>query len=100
MTKKNVYAISLLVCLCGLIIAQNTLVERYLNAANVSYTQKDYAKAFDYINYVFGQYTPETMPQNVEILAETIYYDYLIQIRDKQDTASFQIGRASCRERV
>lgn len=90
MTKKNVYAISLLVCLCGLIIAQNTLVERYLNAANVSYTQKDYAKAFDYINYVFGQYTPETMPQNVEILAETIYYDYLIQIRDKQDTASFQ----------
>ena len=90
MTKKNVYAISLLVCLCGLIIAQNALVERYLSAANVSYTQKDYAKAFDYINYVFGQYTPETMPQNVEILAETIYYDYLIQIRDKQDTASFQ----------
>lgn len=90
MTKKCVLAVSLLLYVCAAVSAQNTLVERYLSAANVSYTQKEYAKAFDYINYVFGQYTPETMPKNVEILAETIYYDYLIQIRDKQDTASFQ----------
>ncbi len=89
MTKKNMLIISLL-CLCIFVHAQNTLVERYLNAANSSYSQQDYAKAFDYINYVFGQYTPETMPKNVEILAETIYYDYLVQIRDRQDTASFQ----------
>ncbi len=90
MIKKRVFAVSLLILLCTLLCAQNTLVERYLNAANASYSQQDYAKAFDYINYVFGQYTPETMPKNVEILAETIYYDYLIQIRDKNDTASFQ----------
>ncbi len=89
MIKKCVCAIVLLLCLCSLAIAQNTLVGRYLEAANTSYSQKDYAKAFEYINYVFAQYTPETMPQNVEILAEVIYYDYLVQIRDKQDSSSF-----------
>ena len=60
-----------------------------MTAANNSYCQKDYAKAFDYINYVYGQYTSENVPQNVEILAETIYYDYLQEIREKKDTDAF-----------
>ena len=89
MTKKIgvILFLSLLVLFLG--FSQSALVERYLTAANNSYSQKDYAKAFDYINYVFGQYTSENVPQNVEILAETIYYDYLQEIRDKKDTDAF-----------
>ena len=89
MTKKIgvILSLSLLVIFLG--FSQSALVERYLTAANNSYSQKDYAKAFDYINYVYGQYTSENVPQNVEILAETIYYDYLQEIRDKKDTDAF-----------
>lgn len=89
MTKKIgvILFLSLLVIFLG--FSQSALVERYLTAANNSYSQKDYAKAFDYINYVYGQYTSENVPQNVEILAETIYYDYLQEIRDKKDTEAF-----------
>ena len=89
MTKKIgvILSLSLLVIFLG--FSQSALVERYLTAANNSYSQKDYAKAFDYINYVYGQYTSENVPQNVEILAETIYYDYLQEIREKKDTDAF-----------
>ena len=87
MNKKISIILFLLVVSFG--FSQSALVERYLNAANNSYSQKDYAKAFDYINYVLGQYTSENVPQNVEILAETIYYDYLQEIRDKKDTNAF-----------
>lgn len=89
MTKKIGIILSLLLLVLFLGFSQSALVERYLNAANNSYTQKDYAKAFDYINYVYGQYTAENVPQNVEILAETIYYDYLQEIREKKDTDAF-----------
>lgn len=89
MTKKIgiILSLSLLVIFLG--FSQSSLVERYLTAANNSYSQKEYAKAFDYINYVYGQYTSENVPQNVEILAETIYYDYLQEIREKKDTDAF-----------
>ena len=89
MTKKIgiILSLSLLVIFLG--FSQSALVERYLTAANNSYSQKDYAKAFDYINYVYGTYTSENVPQNVEILAETIYYDYLQEIKDKKDTDAF-----------
>ena len=89
MTKKIgvILFLSLLVLFLG--FSQSALVERYLTAANNRYSQKDYANAFDYINYVFGQYTSENVPQYVEILAETIYYDYLQEIRDKKDTDAF-----------
>ena len=89
MTKKIgvILSLSLLVIFLG--FSQSALVERYLTAANNSYSQKDYAKAFDYINYVYGTYTSENVPQNVEILAETIYYDYLQEIREKKDTDAF-----------
>ena len=89
MTKKIGIILSLLLLVIFLGFSQSSLVERYLTAANNSYSQKDYAKAFDYINYVYGQYTSENVPQNVEILAETIYYDYLQEIREKKDTDAF-----------
>ena len=89
MTKKIGVILSLLLLVFFLGFSQSSLVERYLTAANNSYSQKDYAKAFDYINYVYGQYTSENVPQNVEILAETIYYDYLQEIREKKDTDAF-----------
>lgn len=89
MINKKFTLLLLLFSITSLVFSQNALVERYLTAANNSYNQKDYAKAFDYINYVFGQYTPENIPQNVEILAETIYYDYLEEIRNNKDTTAF-----------
>ena len=89
MNKKISIILFLLLLVVSFGFSQSALVERYLIAANNSYSQKDYAKAFDYINYVLGQYTSENVPQNVEILAETIYYDYLQEIRDKKDTNAF-----------
>ena len=89
MNKKISIILFLLLLVVSFGFSQSALVDRYLTAANKSYSQKDYAKAFDYINYVYGQYTSENVPQNVEILAETIYYDYLQEIRDKKDTNAF-----------
>lgn len=70
--------------------AQGSLVERYLTAANKSYAEKDYAKAFGYINYVYGQYAQGNIPQNVEILAELVYYEYLNEMKDSHNFAEFQ----------
>lgn len=70
--------------------AQSSLVERYLTAANTSYAEKDYAKAFGYVNYVYGQYDQDNIPQNVEILAELVYYEYLNEMKDSHNFAEFQ----------
>lgn len=65
------------------------LVNRYLNAANDQYSSGNFTKAFTYINTVLASYKEETLPQNVEVLSETIYYGYLETIKDARDTAAF-----------
>ncbi len=65
------------------------LVNRYLNAANDQYSAGNYVKAFTYINTVLSSYKEEALPQNVEVLSETIYYGYLEQIKNSRDTAAF-----------
>lgn len=65
------------------------IVTRYLTAANDQYSNGNYAKAFSYVNNVLNSYKEETIPQNVETLAEMTYYSYLNQIKDSKDTTAF-----------
>ena len=65
------------------------LVSRYLNAANEQYSAGNYSKAFSYINNVLGSYKDADLPQNVEVLAETVYYAYLGEIKTTRNTAAF-----------
>ncbi len=65
------------------------LVGRYLNAADEQYNAGNYPKAFSYINIVLNSYKAVSLPENIEVIAESIYYAYLVQIKDTKNTASF-----------
>lgn len=78
----------LLACIPAL-SAQDDLVTRYLTAANDQYTAGNYPKAFSYINVVLNSYKEEALPENVGVIAETIYYAYLTQVKDSRDSAAF-----------
>lgn len=82
--------IALFLSLSISLFAQNSLVERYLSAANKEYSSKNYSKAYNYINYVLGEYNSNSLPQNVEILAESVYYSYLSALKDSSDYAKFK----------
>lgn len=73
----------------GIIFSEESLVARYLNAANNEYSAGNNARAFSYINIVLNSYSESAVPQNVEVIAETIYYSYLEDIRDTKNTVSF-----------
>jgi len=97
MSKKSRIALivaSVAICLAGVAIpafaVDEELMTRYLNAANDQYTAGNYAKAFSYINTVLGSYKQESLPENVEVIAETIYYGYLSQIKDSRDGNAFR----------
>lgn len=90
MTKKQILSFLLMLLCAGTLIAQNVnLTQRYLDAANNSLSKQEYKKAFDYVNQVLSRYEENKVPQNVELLAEDIYYNYLVQIRDNRDMESF-----------
>ena len=90
MIKKSAFIV-IFFCAIFSLNAQSSLVDRYLAAANTSYSEKDYAKAFSYINYVYGQYDADKTPRNVEVLAELIYYDYLNHMRVTNNFSEFQV---------
>lgn len=87
-------SISVFVCLCvsfAVFSADDELVTRYLKAANDQYSSGNYEKAFSYINNVLSSYkVDEVIPDNVEILSETIYFSYLGQIKDKRSPTAFK----------
>lgn len=89
MTKKKIISILFVFLLCFGLFAQNALIDRYLDAANDNLAKREYKKSFDYINYVLSQYPYDQVPQNVELLAENIYYSYLLNIREQGDTEAF-----------
>jgi len=78
-----------LIAACSLFAVDNALVDRYLNAANEQYSAGNYAKAYSYINTVLGQYKDESLPENATVIAETIYYAYLVQIKDNHNFTAF-----------
>lgn len=73
----------------GVLFSEDALITRYLNAANNEYSAGNHARAFSYINIVLNSYSDSTVPQNVEVIAETIYFSYLEQIRDTRNIAAF-----------
>ncbi len=89
--KSRVRAVALLLVVsCPLLFAvDDELVTRYLTAANNQYSAGNAAKAFAYINNVLSSYADELVPQNVEVLSETIYYGYLEELKKSRDWKAF-----------
>lgn len=89
--KSRVRAVALLLVVsCPLLFAvDDELVTRYLTEANNQYSTGNVAKAFAYINNVLSSYADELVPQNVEVLSETIYYGYLEQLKKSRDWKAF-----------
>lgn len=69
--------------------AQSALSQRYLKSANEKLAQGDYQRAFEYINYVMDTYEPDSIPQEVQVSAENIYYSYLDSVKDEGNSYTF-----------
>ena len=68
----------------------NSLTARYLNGASNEYAARNNEKAFTYINYVLEQYSDEDIPDNVTLLAEAIYFDFLGDIKQAENIDLFR----------
>lgn len=75
----------------SLFAVDSALTDRYLSAANEQYSAGNYEKAFTYINTVLGSYKDEAMPENATVIAEMIYYAYLVQIKETRDFEAFSL---------
>lgn len=77
--------------LAGSLIAQeDPLVNRYLTAANEQYTVGNYQRAYSYVNVAIGSFKEQTVPANVEVMAESIYYSYLDSLRETRNWSEFE----------
>ncbi|ULQ58826.1 hypothetical protein K7I13_09800 [Brucepastera parasyntrophica] len=91
MNNKMKSFLCVLVCLfvSVSVFAEDELVTRYMQAANNQFSEGNYERAFTYINNVLSFYTESTVPGNVVVAAELIYYTYLTQIRDTRNYTAF-----------
>ena len=90
MTKKYfTFIFFVLFCLFSA-FGQSSLVNKYLEAANTEYSIRENEKAYNYINIVLEQYTENDVPDNVLLLAEAIYFDYLSDVKASGNTEAFQ----------
>ena len=90
MNKKFLISIGLILISLCTIFAQSSLVNKYLTAANTEYSVRNNEKAYKYINIVLEQYTDETVPDNVLLLAEAIYYDYVTDVKKTENVDAFR----------
>ncbi len=90
MISRKVFLLAIALLATHAVFAvDSALTDRYLNAANEQYSAGNYAKAFAYINTVFGSYKDSAMPENATVIGEMIYYAYLSQIKDARDFQAF-----------
>jgi HD-GYP domain-containing protein (c-di-GMP phosphodiesterase class II) len=74
-------------------------IERLLNSANESYTAGKYEKAYDYINQALSPYQDSrTIPENIRMMAEAVYYARLTQISSSDDYTAYKQISASIRQ--
>ena len=90
MNKKTFFSLIFVVFCLTIGISQSALSVRYLTAANDQYIVRNNSKAFIYINYVLEQFGDDIIPENVIVLAEAIYYDYLAELTSSKDMSSFR----------
>jgi SOS-response transcriptional repressor LexA len=90
MNKKTAAILSLLFFAAVSCFSQNVIEERYMKAAKEQLEKKDYAKSFNYINNVLNLYSEDSLPQNIEILSEEVYFKYLENIRDTRNVNGFK----------
>ncbi len=92
MTSRKFLLLALgLLASASLFAVDSALTDRYLSAANEQYSAGNYEKAYSYINTVLGSYKDESMPENATVIAEMIYYAYLVQIKETRDFEAFSL---------
>lgn len=90
MTKKNLFTCIFIFIYLVAVFGQNSLTSKYLTAANSEYSIRNNEKAYTYINIVLDQYSEENVPDNVLLLAEAIYYDYLSDVKKAENVEGFR----------
>lgn len=90
MNKKFYNIVGFLLIFVSTVFGQSSLVNKYLTAANTEYSVRNNEKAYSYINIVLEQYSSEDVPDNVLLLAEAIYYDYLADVKKTGNIEAFQ----------
>lgn len=88
--RRFVSVLVILLLAVSVFSVDDVLVTRYLNAANEQYSTGNFEKAFSYINTVLSSFKEEAIPDNVEVLSETIYYAYLVKIKDTKNMTAFK----------
>lgn len=64
-----------------MMFANDPVADKFMSAANDQYSINNYAKAYEYINRVLDLHRGGSLPENASVLAETIYYAYLQELR-------------------
>jgi len=90
MNKKYGIVLTLIFTCILAVFSQTSLVNKYLTAANTEYSVRNNEKAYTYINIVLDQYSEEEVPDNVLLLAEAIYFDYLNDVKKAENNNAFQ----------
>lgn len=83
--------IVLILCVCTsfLLFSENSLQNRYKEAANVTYQLKEIEKSYVYINQALDLQMDEDIDTEFKVLAENIYYEYLLSILNDFDREKY-----------
>lgn len=91
LTNKKFFAVILLLFTSFFITAQTeSLTKRFLDASNEQYSAGKYKKAYDYVNKAMQLNENGTMPENVTIMAQSIYKALLNQISSEKNYTLFE----------
>lgn len=90
MNKKRIALVIISIACIFTVFAQSGLATRYVNAATEQYDAKKYAEAYKYINTALAGYDANSIPENVEIIAQLIYTDYITEVKNNNDVKTFR----------
>src|SRR4030043_945119 len=83
---KNKFIILLIIIFSSFYFFGADLLTKYLDEARGFYIIKDYKNAYSRIKFALRTYKTEMeIPKEVTSLAESIYYDYISELLQKND---------------
>ena len=83
--KNKLLCILLIIIFISLFLSSDEIIDSYMKNARTSYIFKDYAGSYQYVNFVLKAYKSKTTPNHVYLLAEKIYYNYLLELLNNDD---------------